>query len=403
MANQGSEPGWAATPTPQPTPMPSPSTSAGWYADPWGQATWRWYDGRSWTAHVSTPVVNFPAPQTTPQATKPRLPSFLSTPVALAAIPSLALLAIPLFTNPITVLLGIVPFFIVAPVLIWMDRLEPEPWSSRLHTFLWGAFVAGFISLVVNTVFALVSGSETLAAVVSAPIIEETTKAAAIVWMVRRKEVDGIMDGLVYAGWAALGFAMIEDVSFFYLADEQDLLFETFVGRALFTPFAHPLFTAWTGLAIGVAIRKRKPLITAWWGLLLAILSHAAWNGSLSLAETEGGAVVTGVVIIGFILLFLATIVGVVVLRRRDAKRLMELLPHIAARYNIAPERAAMFMNSNSRRSARKALRSKPERQRFDDEAGAIARLAAMLDHDGTAAPEHEARLVSQLAAARQG
>ena len=394
MESESGQPSWVNTPAPQPTPMPAVATPAGWYPDPWSQASWRWFDGRHWTAHISVAAAD---------AKKPRLPSFLSVPVLLAAIPSLGLLGYSLVTNPLTFVLGLVPLLIVGPVLIWMDRIEPEPWSSRLHTLLWGAFVAGLISLVANTAFAFGTGSDVLAAVISAPIVEEITKAAAIVWMVRRKEVDGIMDGLVYAGWAALGFAVIEDISYFYLADEQDLLWETFVGRALFTPFAHPLFTAWTGLAIGIAVRKRKSLLTAWWGLALAIASHAAWNGSLSLAETEGGAVVTGVVIIGFVVLFIATIVGVIILRRRDAQRLGELLPHIAARYNIAPDRAAMFMNSSARRSARKALPDKAAKRRFDDEAGAVARLAAMLDHDGTAAPEHEARLVSQLVAAREG
>lgn len=321
----------------------------------------------------------------------------------LAAVPSIILLGIALFTNPKTVALGLAPILIVGPVLVWMDRLEPEPWSSRLHTFLWGAFVAGIISLVCNTLFAFVTGSEVAAAVVSAPFIEELTKAGGILWMVRRKEIDSIMDGLVYAGWAGLGFAVIEDVSYFYLADEQDILWETFVARAIFTPFAHPLFTAWTGLAIGVAVRSRKSLWTAIWGLVLAMASHAAWNGSLSLAETEGGVIVTGVVIIGFIVLFLATIIGVIVLQRRDQKRYVELLPHIASRYNLPPDRVVTLMTPSSRRTARKALPSKQAKQHFDDEASAVARLAAMLDHDGTAIPEHEARLVSKLVAARNG
>ena len=30
------------------------ATPAGWYADPWRQATWRGWDGRSWTGHVAS-------------------------------------------------------------------------------------------------------------------------------------------------------------------------------------------------------------------------------------------------------------------------------------------------------------------------------------------------------------
>ena len=288
---------------------------------------------------------------------------------------------------------------IVAPVLIWMDRVEPEPWSSRLHTLLWGAFVAGIISLVFNTVFATVT-SETAAAVVSAPFIEELTKAGALLWMVRRRQVDGIMDGLVYAGWAGLGFAVIEDVSYFYLADEQDILWETFVGRALLTPFAHPLFTAWTGLAVGMAVRNRRSIMTAWWGLLLAMGSHAAWNGSLSLAEEEGGAIVAGVAVIAFIVLFLVTIVGVIILRRRDHRRFVELVPTISARYGVPIDQVMATVDAKTRRQARNALPSKEARRSFDDRASAIARLAALLDKPGEPSRAQEARLISQLAAA---
>jgi len=395
-------PSWRNEPVPAATPPPPTAQPAGWYSDPWHQSAWRWYDGHAWTAHVS--------PATESSAKKPRLPSFLSIPILLCAIPSLALLGYALVTNPKTVALGLVPLLIVGPVLLWMDRLEPEPWSSRLHTLLWGAFVAGFISLIANTAFAFgvaeagiasVENSEVLAAVISAPLVEELTKILAIVWMVRRKEVDSVMDGLVYAGWSALGFAVIEDVSYFYLADEQDLLWETFVGRALFTPFAHPLFTAWAGLAIGLAVRARKSLWHAWWGVLLAIGTHAAWNGSLSFAESEGGAIVAGVAILAFVVLFLVTIVGVIILQRRDQRRYTELLPAIATRYNLPPERVITLMTPKSRQRARKAL-PKAARQQFDDEAGAVARLAAMLDHDGTGAPDHEARLVSQLVNARK-
>jgi len=396
-------PSWTNAPLPPAVPPPPTAQPAGWYVDPWDQSAWRWYDGHAWTAHVSPITADV-------ETKKPRLPSFLSVPVILCALPSLALLGYALFTNPKTVALGLVPLLIVGPVLIWMDRLEPEPWSSRLHTLLWGAFVAGIISLAANTGFAFfvaesgiasTDNAEVLAAVISAPIVEEITKGLAILWMVRRKEVDSVMDGLVYAGWSALGFAVIEDVSYFYLADEQDLLWETFIGRAFFTPFAHPLFTAWIGLAVGLAIRARKSLWRAWWGLLLAIGTHAAWNGSLSFAESEGGAIVAGVALIAFVVLFLTTIVAVIVLQRRDQRRYLELLPAIAARYGLPPERVTMLMSPKSRRAARKAL-PKDARRKFDDEAGAVARLAAMLDHDGTGTPDHEARLVSQLVNARR-
>lgn len=394
---------------PQPPPPrtpPPPTQPAGWYHDPWEQGNWRWYDGQQWTAHIDAPrVVTRPTGPDArlvgePEQKKPRLPSFLSIPVVLAAIPSLALLAFAAVTSPLATVLGLTTFFIVAPPLLWLDRVEPEPWSSKIHTFLWGAFVAGIISLTVNTTVATFT-SEVVAAVASAPVIEEITKAAAIIWMVKRHEVDSPIDGLVYAGWAALGFAMVENVSFFFLALEEGLLIETFIGRALFTPFAHPLFTAWSGLAIGIAVHRRKPLWTALWGLVIAMILHAAWNGSLSIAEDETGMIVTGLVLIGFVVLFFATFIGVVLLRRRDQQRINRLAPSVAARYGVPVERASVLLDLSRRMAARKLLKSRQERARFDAEASALTRLATMLDYDGTPQPEHEARLVSALAAAR--
>jgi len=42
-------------------------TRPGWYADPTGQAPLRWWDGSSWTAHISAPVQGqAPVPQSEP-------------------------------------------------------------------------------------------------------------------------------------------------------------------------------------------------------------------------------------------------------------------------------------------------------------------------------------------------
>ena len=36
-------------------PVTVATASPGWYADPWRQATWRWWDGNGWTAYTSAP------------------------------------------------------------------------------------------------------------------------------------------------------------------------------------------------------------------------------------------------------------------------------------------------------------------------------------------------------------
>ena len=142
---------------------------AGWHPDPWSPGGLRWWDGMMWTTHVARP-----------EQRGPRLPAWLSVPVLLCA-PIVALgVTVLAFTAPFAVLLGLVPLVIVIPVLMWFDRVEPEPLAARLHALFWGASVAVLVSVIVNTAVDLLAGS-TVAAVISAPVIEECTKALGIV------------------------------------------------------------------------------------------------------------------------------------------------------------------------------------------------------------------------------
>ena len=43
---------WPAAPTVAAPPSGPAAMAPGWYADPSARFTWRWWDGRAWTAHV---------------------------------------------------------------------------------------------------------------------------------------------------------------------------------------------------------------------------------------------------------------------------------------------------------------------------------------------------------------
>ena len=79
----------------------------------------------------------------------------------------------------------------------------------------------------------------------------------------RRAELDGILDGIVYAGMVGIGFAFTENILYLAAAYNgtdgmgpggTEALTGTFVLRCLFSPFAHPLFTAFTGIGVGIAV-----------------------------------------------------------------------------------------------------------------------------------------------------
>ena len=127
------------------TPTDSSGVPAGWYADPTAPDQWRWWDGRTWTVFVS-------AGQAVER--KPRLPRWLSVPVLLCAPLVLLLIGVIAATQPLSALAGLVPLAIVLPVLSWLDRVEPEPRSSKVHALLWGACVAVVVASVANAIVA---------------------------------------------------------------------------------------------------------------------------------------------------------------------------------------------------------------------------------------------------------
>ena len=147
-----------------------------------------------------------------------------------------------------------------------------------------GGFVVGF------------TDRQSLAVV--APVTEEASKGLFLLLLLwwRRAELDGILDGIVYAGMVGIGFAFTENI--LYLAAAYNgtdgmgpggtaAVTTTFVLRCLFSPFAHPLFTAFTGIGVGIAVAALPQAGRGSWrrcsGYFLAVVAHAIWNASTRL------------------------------------------------------------------------------------------------------------------------
>lgn len=193
--------------------------------------------------------------------------------------------------------LALIPLAVIVLVVLWIDRWEPEPRGMLLLAFLWGAGVAGTLSLVFNTIAMTTlqattdpQTAMTLTVSVVAPITEETTKGIVlllILWL-RPRAIDGVVDGMVYSALSAAGFAFTENISYFL--QYGDLLLDVFVIRAIQGPFAHVSFTIMMGITIGIAARHRNRLAWTWLfplGLVLAMLLHALWNYSTLSSTTR--------------------------------------------------------------------------------------------------------------------
>lgn len=211
----------------------------------------------------------------------------------------LILLLIGAETGIVELIIGMVcatlPVPIYVMLLLWIDRYEAEPLWMLATSFFWGAIIAIFISLIFNTgvqIFATAASNseevgDAVGAVISAPIVEESAKALILVILFfwKKDEFDGIVDGIVYAGMVGLGFAMTENILYYGRAIQKgtDFLTAVWIVRGMAAPFSHPLFTSMTGIGLGWARQSQNNLtkiLAPFLGFGLAVLMHAAWNGS---------------------------------------------------------------------------------------------------------------------------
>lgn len=231
--------------------------------------------------------------------------------------------------------------FYILPLLL-IDRYDPEPpWALAL-AFAWGALVAVLFSAIANDTFGEIFG-ETASGVISAPVFEEGSKGLGVllVLIFLRKEFDDILDGIVYAGTIALGFATVENVLYYghgLLEGGSDKLIAVFILRGLLSPFAHVTFTSMTGIGCGISreshnktVRIMMPVL----GYLCAVTLHAFWNGMAFLGGDDVFRRGYIVLEVPFFLLFVGFI-GYVTYRQN--KILKEMLAIDAARGLITPK-----------------------------------------------------------------
>jgi len=198
---------------------------------------------------------------------------------------------------------GIIGFgtaLVFAYVLYWLDRYEKEPLLLLGGVFLWGAVVAAGSSFLINTVLGLgiyvFTGSDLATDLATgsiiAPLVEETLKGLAVlaVFLVFRREFDSVLDGIIYAGIAALGFAATENVYYIYSYGFEEggwsgLLSLTFI-RVILVGWQHPFYTAFIGIGLAIARLARNwivRIITPLTGWALAIFTHGFHNTLASL------------------------------------------------------------------------------------------------------------------------
>lgn len=196
----------------------------------------------------------------------------------------------------------------VAPVAFWLwyfqmrDRLRPEPRGLVIRVFVLGgiaAIPAAFLELFTLAAAGLTIGrqnaSDAVAAAFIIGLIEESLKfIAVLIGVYRHLEFDEVMDGIIYAVAASLGFAAVENL--FYVLQGG-------VGVGLIRAFlsipGHAFFGAIMGYYIGTSkfAGPRRPILLAA-GLTLATLAHTAYDAVLFLGDWIGFLVVPVVLVL---------------------------------------------------------------------------------------------------------
>jgi RsiW-degrading membrane proteinase PrsW (M82 family) len=284
----------------------------------------------------------------------------------------ITLLLVGVEAGPVGLATGLVLAVVPVPIYVWLalrvDRYEPEPARALWWTFFWGATGAAFIALVLNSIGQAAVGSgfgadagELYGGSISAPIVEEVSKGFVIfaIYRWRRSELNGVLDGIVYAAMVGLGFATTENIVYYSRAavEGEVPLAATFFMRGVMSPFVHPVFTAMTGIGIGIAastpkawLRRVAPIA----GIVGAMILHSLWNTSASVGD---GSAFLGVYALVMVPLFISLIVVVLLASRSEGRTVAaELRPEVSAGALTEPD-IAVLASLRERRRAEKAAR----------------------------------------------
>jgi protease PrsW len=310
-------------------------------------------------AHLKDPAVA-PLPRKIRKVGAP-----LGVIIALGTLTALILILITA-VHPVGAAIGLllttVAMTVVVLCYLWLDRWEPEPPRLLVFAFLWGASVAVLLSVVLEVVAESVinpaatvdSDTSPFTVAIGAPLIEEAAKGLFLLIMMtgrRRNELNSLTDCLVYAGLSAAGFAWIEDI--FYIANAETLgaSLVTAALRLVMAPFAHPLFTTFTGIGVYFALQQRNVLAKVGFILLGyagAVLMHGLWNGS----ALFGFEVYLGVYLVWMVPIFALAITLAARSRRREQDVVAAKLPGMVAAGVVSPREAAWLGSMRNRKQA---------------------------------------------------
>ena len=230
--------------------------------------------------------------------------------------------------------LAVLPIPLLVALILYLDRLEPEPRALLAAMFGAGAGIAVITALLGRALHTdVITPPElgphagrmvaiTFGAAIGGALVAETLNGAVLLALLasRRTEIDGAHDGVVYASMTGLGFALVANLYAYSEAWNAgaSALVEEFTRRGIVDPLFQALFTSMIGLGVAYAASRRSGgylAIVAGW--VAAVALDALWNHAVGAGGT--GLLVTYVILA-------AALIGVIVVVVIDRQRVVAMI-----------------------------------------------------------------------------
>lgn len=262
-----------------------------------------------------------------------------------------------------------------------LDQFEREPIPILVTAFLWGAVASIGLALIANTawfeILQKLFGAEftqTWGPALIGPFMEEPIKFLGLVLiaLIVTTEIDDLFDGFVYGAMIGLGFAAVENISYFVRpvlagggTDQIGPVWNMFMLRVVYSGFyMHVLWSGLTGIGLAYYIThrhqpgQRRLLVAA--GLFAAgVFGHVVWNSPLMNSLLGGNPGPIEIIAFGLIkgAPFLGFLVVLVVLAQRRERHWFQVATGGEAGTDVlSREEVATLGDMRSRFRARRAM-----------------------------------------------
>ena len=213
---------------------------------------------------------------------------------------------------------AVLPALLLMFYIYKMDKVESEPIGMLARLVLFGCLItlpAALIETVLDTVFSYVFGYNMFYLLVEnfigVALVEEGLKWLMLLTTWKSKRFDYVFDGIVYAVFISLGFALLENILYVLLQADLSTAVTTLIMRAVTSIPTHMFCGVFMGYFWGKAkeasVYGNKTAKNGYWALSIVVptLLHGFYDFCLSTGYTVTVLAAFAFVIAMYVIVFL--------------------------------------------------------------------------------------------------